>query len=366
MTYHPDFEMADSSTAPLSSYFHKLISSRTTLVTIMYSFPKGTLLLLLLLLINSLCWSQDVRQTDSLKTINRLDSLFIDRDLNNWSIRLFGNIKAQGFRLSNDNVRLSYTPNDLYGIGVGVATSKLILDFTYNLKNRNTENTDRFDLRGGLILEQNIIDFYFQVYRGFNIKNSINSSSIFRDDIKSIAGGVDYLYLFNTDGYSQTSLNAGLSAKKWNIFSFGLGGFILYNQISAEQSIVPEEFIPDFNEQARITNLTNYGIGIMGGVVSLFKLPANFYIALGAKAGLGLTIKNAEAETVSYSSKNPMVYKLNGSALFGYKWNRFYTTISLVTSTDMSYVGYGNKGAFTLLSGKLALGYRIKSNKKSI
>jgi len=336
------------------------------MITVWSSFPIRSLLLLLFFLINSLCWSQDIRQTDSLKTINRLDSLFVDRDLNNWSIRLFGNIKAQGFKLSNDNVRLSYIPNDLYGIGVGVATSKLILDFTYNLKNRDTENTDRFDLRGGLILEQNLIDFYFQVYRGFNIENSINNTSIFRDDIKSIAGGIDYLYLFNADGYSQTSLNAGLSAKKSKIFSFGLGGFILYNQISADQSIVPDEFIPDFNEQARITHLTNYGIGIMGGVVSIFKLPGNFYIALGAKAGLGLTIKNAEAETVSYSSKNPVVYKLNASALFGYKWNRFYTTLSLVTSTDMSYVGYGNKGAFTLLSGKLALGYRIKGNKKSV
>lgn len=357
--------MEGSSTAPLIGYFHKLVSFRTTLVMVSCSFPKGRLLLLLLFLVNSLCWSQDVHQKDSLKTINRLDSLFIDRDLNNWSIRLFGNIKAQGFRLSNDNLRLSYIPNDLYGIGVGVATSKLILDFTYNLKNRDPERTDRFDLRGGLILEQNLIDFYFQVYRGFNIENSINNTSIFRDDIKSIAGGIDYLYLFNADGYSQTSLNAGLSAKKSKIFSFGLGGFILYNQISADQSIVPEEFIPNFNEQARITHLTNYGIGIMGGVVSIFKLPGNFYIALGAKAGLGLTIKNLEAETVSYTPKNPMVYKLNGSALFGYKWNRFYTTISLITSTDMSYIGYGNKGAFTLLSGKLALGYRIKGNKKS-
>ena len=330
------------------------------------SFAKGRLLLLFFLFTGLLCRSQDIRQTDSLKTISRLDSLLIDRDLNNWSVRLFGNIKAQGFRLSNDNVRLSYIPNDLYGIGVGVATSKLILDFTYNLRNKETENTDRFDLRGGLILEHNLIDFYFQVYRGFNIKNSINSTSIFRDDIKSIAGGVDYLYLFNAGEYSQTSLNAGITKQKRNIFSFGLGGFILYNQISADQSIVPPEFFPDFNQQARITSFTNYGIGIMGGLVSLVRLPANFYVALGAKAGLGVTIKNVEAEAVSYNPKNPLVYKLNGSALFGYRWKRFYTSISLITSTNMSYIGYGNNGAFTLLSGKLALGYRIKAIKKPV
>lgn len=326
-------------------------------------FTKGKLFLLLFLLTGSLCWSQDIDINDSTKTTNPIESLLIDRDLRNWSVRLFGNIKAQGFKLSNDNVRLTYIPNNLYGIGVGVATSKLILDFTYNLRNKETEKTDRFDLRGGLILEHNLIDFYFQVYRGFNIKNSINSTSIFRDDIKSIAGGVDYLYLFNAGEYSQTSLNTGITKQKRNIFSFGLGGFILYNQISADQSIVPPEFFPDFNQQARITNFTNYGIGIMGGLVSLVRLPANFYVGLGAKAGIGVTIKNAEAETVSYNPRNPLVYKLNGSALFGYRWKRFYTTFSLITSTNMSYIGYGNNGAFTLLSGKLALGYRIIGNK---
>jgi hypothetical protein len=327
---------------------------------------KSKLLLLLFFLINTFCWSQELDKADSVQTTNLIDSLLIDHDLRNWSVRLFGDIRAQGFKLSNDNATLKYIPNNLFGVGVGIATRKLILDIAFNLKDENTENTDRFDFRGGFIFNKNVIDFYFQIYDGFNVENSINNTTVFREDIKSSAGGIDYLYLFNAGEYNQTLLRSGLKSQKQNIFSFGIGGFLVYNQISADSSIIPMELEPYFNEQARITNLTNYGIGVLGGLVSLYKLPSNFYIGITAKAGIGLTIKNAETETSSYNPSNPMLYKLNGSVLFGHKWNRFYTNISLGVSTNMSNLDFGNNGAFTLVRGKLALGYRIKGNKKSL
>lgn len=358
--------MKDYFKIQLTSSFRRFIIFKIAIKTVFGFVTKRKLLLLLFFLINALCWSQDLNKTDSVRTTNLIDSLLIDHDLRNWSVRLFGNIKAQGFRLSNDEVTLTYIPNNLFGVGIGVATRKLILDITFNLKDENTENTDRFDFSGGFIFDKNVIDFYIQVYDGFNVENSINSTTVFREDIKSIAGGIDYLYLFNAGEYSQTSLRSGLKSQKQNIFSFGIGGFLVYNQISADTSIVPQEFVPDFNEQAGITNFTNYGIGAMGGLVSLFKLPSNFYIGIGAKAGIALTIKNVETETVSYNPKNPVLYKLNGSVLFGYRWNRFYTNISFRASMHTSNLGFENNGAFTLLNGKLVLGYRIKGNRKSI
>jgi len=353
----------DNKTQRISSFW-RFIIFKIKIKTVIGFVTKRKLLLPLFFLINALCWSQDLDKTDSVRTTNLIDSLLIDRDLRNWSVRLFGDIRAQGFKLSNDNAALKYIPNNLFGVGVGIATRKLILDIAFNLKDENTENTDRFDFRGGFIFNKSVIDFYFQIYDGFNVENSVNNTTVFREDIKSIAGGIDYLYLFNAGEYNQTLLRSGLKDQKQNIFSFGIGGFLVYNQISADSSIIPMEFEPYFNEQARITNFTNYGIGILGGLVSLYKLPSNFYIGITAKAGIGLTIKNVETETSSYNPSNPMLYKLNGSALFGYKWNRFYTNISLGVSANMSNLDFGNNGAFTLVRGKLALGYRIKSNKK--
>ncbi len=349
-----------------TSFFSRFISFKITIEEVTGFFAKKGLLLLLFLLINSLCSAQDLYVKDSTKTKSLIDSLLIDKDLRNWSVRLFGDIKAHGFKLSNNEAALRYIPNNLFGVGVGLATRKLILDLTFNIKDKNTENTNRFDFRGGFIFNKSIFDFYFQIYDGFNVENSINNTTVFREDIKSIAGGIDYLYLFNAGEYNQTLLRSGLKDQKQNIFSFGIGGFLVYNQISADNTIVPQEFFPYFNEQARLTNLTNYGIGVLGGLVSLFKLPSNFYIGISAKAGIGLTIKNAETETLSYNPSNPMLYKLNGSVLFGYNWNRFYSNISLGAATNLSNIDFGNNAAFTLLSGKLALGYRIKSNKKSL
>lgn len=327
---------------------------------------KGKLFLLLFFLIGSLCWSQDIDIKDSTKTTNPIESLLIDRDLRNWSVRLLGNVRGQWFRLSNDNARLSYIPNNLFGIGVGVATRKLILDIAFNLKDKSTEKTYRFDLSGGFLAKSNVFDFYFQRYKGFNIENSIDDTSIFRDDIVSIALGIDYLYLFNSGEYSLNLMRSGLYDQKQSTFSFGLGGFMVYNQINADNSLVPQELYPIFNEQARIINFTNYGIGVMGGFISLIKLPSNFYFGLSARVGIGITIKNVEAEAVSYNPGNPMIYKLKAMALFGYKWRRFYSNISFGASTNRSSLGYKNNGAFNLLDGKFVVGYRIKANKKTV
>lgn len=327
---------------------------------------KGKLFLLLFFLIGTLCWSQDININDSKKIKNEIDTLFIDHDLRNWSVRLFGNVKAQSFSLANDNARLSYTPNNLFGVGFGVASSKLVLDIAFNLNDKSAERTYRFDARGEFLAKNNAFYFYFTRYRGFNIENSLNDTSIFRDDIKSLAIGFDYLYLFNSDENSITIMNHGLIDLKHSTISFGVGGFMVYNQINADDSIVPQEFYPIFNEQARIIDFTNYGIGVMGGLVSLIKLPSNFYFAIRARAGIGLTIKNAEAETVSYKSTNPMIYRLKAAGLLGYKWNRFYTNFSLGASTNLSSPGYGNNSTFSLLFGKFVVGYMIKGKKKSI
>jgi len=358
--------MEDYYKIKLTSSFSRFINFPISIKTRIGFILKRRTLLVLFFLLNSLSWSQNLDKTDSVQTTNLIDSLLIDHDLRNWSVRLLGNVKGQGFKLSNDDASLTYIPNNLFGIGIGVATRKLILDLAFNIKDKSTENTDRFDLQGGYIFDKNVIDFYFQIYDGFNIENSINSNSIFREDIKSIAGGIDYLYLFKAGKYSQSLLRSGLKGQKQSIFSFGIGGFLLYNQISADDSIVPLEFISDFNEQARITNMTSYGIGAMGGLVSLLKLPSNFYIGISAKAGIGLTIKNTDTETESYNSDNPMLYKIKGAILFGYRWKRFYANINFRGNFNTSNLGFGNDGAFSILSGKLALGYRIKGNKKSI
>lgn len=322
------------------------------------------ILTLSFLLISFSSISQNFNTKDSLTTKQVIDSLILDRDLNNWSIRLYTNIKAQHFKLSNNEASLNFTPNNPYGVGIGVATKKIILDIGYNLKNRRKEETDRFDLMAGFFLNKNILDFYVQVYKGFNIKNSIDENQIFRDDIKSTAIGIDYLYLVSRKDFSTQLLRTGLADQNQNIFSFGVGAFAIYNRISADKSIVPETYYPNFNEQSRIKNFTNYGVGVMGGMVGVFKLPSNFYFAASAKFGLGIALKNIDSENFSYDSETSIIYKLNAAALVGYRWKRFYANFNISGSNYWTKIGFGNNGQFGIIRSKIALGYMLRSRKK--
>ena len=129
---------------------------------------KYTLLLVLLLSFTT-GFSQELSFLDSLHAPKFIDTLFIDRDINNWSIRIFTNYKEQRFRLSNDSYKLTYFPNNPYGIGFGLATKKIILDLAFNIKTNKEEPTDRIDMQGSLTLEKHNIDFVFQRYKGFNV-----------------------------------------------------------------------------------------------------------------------------------------------------------------------------------------------------
>src|SRR5690606_23392274 len=104
-----------------------------------------------------LCFSisshaQKILASDSLNAKQVIDTLFIDRDMNNWSIRVFANYKGQRFTLKDGTDKLSFVPNNKFGIGFGLGTSKLIVDIAINLKGKNENQTERFDMQGSMII----------------------------------------------------------------------------------------------------------------------------------------------------------------------------------------------------------------------
>ena len=334
----------------LNTSYSAILRLALTYMFILVSFPEAE--------------AQPKINRDSIIRISQVDSLLIDRNLDNWSVRLFGIAKAQNLRLENDDIDLKYNPNNIFGIGIGMATRKLILDIAINIKDSDTENTNRFDFQGGFVEKKNIFDFYIQVYEGFNINNSINDSSVFRDDIHSVAVGVDYLHLLKAPELDQMRLLSGLRNQKNNFFTFGFGGFLLYNKLSADSSIVPPEFIDNFNQQAQLTRFTDIGGGIMGGFLGAFRLSPNWYSILTGKVGAGLMIKRAVTEEQTYTPGDPTIYKFNGSIIFGYTKKRFYTYLNFGMGLYITDLDFGNEAEFNLLKGKWVFGYRFFKKKK--
>lgn len=308
-------------------------------------------------------FSQEQKEPGTQINKNTIDTLLIDRDLSNWSIRVLGNSKTQIFQLSNEDFKLTYIPNNNFGAGLGFATRKLILDMAINILDPSTDNTERFDIQGGLALKNNVFDFHLQVYDGFNIENSINNNSEFRDDIKSVAIGLDYLYLLNKGEFRQGTMRSGLTRRTGNLTSFGVGAFLEYNLMSADRSIIPDEFSDNFNEQAQLTRYTDFGGGLMLGFLGIFKLPSHFFAAVGAKAGAGLMFKNADTEEFSYQPDDPLVFKFNTSVLLGYSWPQFYTNLSFGGGIYFSQLDFDNEAFLTHLQAKLVFGYRLFKGK---
>src|SRR5690606_38856552 len=101
------------------------------------------------------------------------------------------NYKGQRFTLKDGTDKLSFVPNNKFGIGFGLGTSKLIVDIAINLKGKNENQTERFDMQGSMIIgNKNLVGILVQRYKGFNVLNNFNEPEPFREDIKSISVGL--------------------------------------------------------------------------------------------------------------------------------------------------------------------------------
>ncbi len=320
---------------------------------------KRWFLLVLLLFGLNLGFSQSIKALDSLKTIPFIDTLLIDRNINNWSVRLFGSFKEQRFILRNSDNKIRYVPNNPAGIGAGLATKKFIADILININANKEESTKRFDFATTFLIKDHLFDVFIQDYEGFDVKNDINDESIFRSDINTFAIGVNYLYLFNAKNLSFAAMHSGLYHQKKAAFSFGVGGFMEYDKLNADSSIIPMELEPFFNAEAQIKNSREFAFGAMAGIISIFPLGSGFYAMANVFPGLGLTIKNIETEELKYVPANPLIYNLDLSGGIGYNAKRYYVVLTVRSDSFYTSLDFGNKSSLSQTSAKLAIGYRL-------
>lgn len=304
------------------------------------------------------------KHLDSLSTKQMIDTLLIDRNLKNWSIRLFTNYKGQNFNLKNGDHKLSFKPNNRAGVGVGLGTSKLILDVAFNLKGQEENPTQRFDLQGAFILGTNhLVDLYIQRYQGFNVSNNFGEPEFFSDDITSFSMGVNYLHTFDEISFSTATLRAGLlKADKKHYISFGVGGFVLYDNFSANDAIIPDRDF--FDSEAYLEEFKGIGVGVSAGVLSVFVLPANFFTTLNVVPGIGVMHKRTFTETGAHTVSNPLIYKLDYNAGIGYIFKRFYVSLIYGSGIYTSRLDHGLNYLFSNTKAKISIGYKLNSNKK--
>lgn len=307
--------------------------------------------------------SQESKRLKDLSFFEIIDTLFIDRDLKNYSARVFSNYKVKQFRLLNDNHKMRYVPSNRFGLGFGFANSKGLIDIAFNIKSGKKEVTKRFDAQGTIILlDHHYINGYFQIYSGYNIKNDFGDASIFRNDIKSRTIGFNYLYTISEIEFSYALLKAGLAKQNKNVYvTGGLGTFAIFDYFSAEDSIMPENGLLYFNEQANIKRYNGRAIGVLGGLLTAFVLPENLIATCNLMPGVALINEKVTLQDGSkYRPSKPMLYKLDISLALSYNVDRYYINLMYGTGIYSTNLDFDNRYRYNLSMAKLAFGYKLK------
>jgi hypothetical protein len=320
------------------------------------------LLIFLLFFIARPMFSQDTSSVDKRKIRNLMDTLFIDHDRNNWSIRLHTNYRDNSFQLKNSDEKIEYTPNNPYGIGVGFGTRKLILDVGFSI-NQDKESTDRIDFQSVIMINNHNLGYILQYYKGYNV--DAENHSVFRQDIRSFSTAISYMYMFNGSEYSMTAMRSGLARQKKPAITFGLGGFLFLNQISADSSITHQNELSSYNEEMRIVSLPSIGVGVDANFSATYPFLKSFITSLSLTPGIGLMYKKVETESSSYHPDNPLMYRFNLVGLLGYNGKRYYIAFSMGYAFSSTSLDYGNSIMYSTTKAKLALGFKLGGNRKS-
>lgn len=288
-----------------------------------------------------------------------IDSLVLSENLD-WSVRLVTNFKQQQFRLRNENSKLLYMPNNPFGIGVGIANQKMVIDIVFNIKTGEEEEyTTKFAAEGAIILKKNLFGFTLENVNGYEVSGRQNSAEIFRDDIRKFSLGLEYLRILSKNTITVRGMKSGLPDQQKSFVSYGLGGFLLMRHLYADASIIPASDKEYFNEQAEIYDYSGLGVGVMAGFNAYFNLPSNFFATVLVAPGIGLEYKYVKTESYNYAPTNPLLLKTDLFASLGYNRKKFYVHFTFGTDWYLSSLNFDNEVFLSVTKSKIAVGYEI-------
>ena len=287
-------------TGPLANilYFYPMIRTMSRLMVFLLVFLSG--------LQSQRAYAQSVKQIKR-TSFSRMhsqepDSNYVKTYKNKLMIALVGTRKFQHITLStlgsHDNLR--YMPNNPSAFGAGFSYNWLSLDLTlkfpyltrmYDKKG----DTDIFRIRLGYNKPKIWLTTLMQMCRGFYIHNiqkfdpewfQYNDAYPVRPDILNFSWYTSLYYSFNNRNITYQSSLGWEQRQKKSAGTFLLGGSVFANYLSADSSMVPEEFGEYFNEDMNLTEQFNLQYGINCGYVHTFLLSKYLYLSLCIYPGI--------------------------------------------------------------------------------
>jgi hypothetical protein len=292
--------------------------------------------------------------SDSLKPLDLIDTLFIDRDLNNWSIRLLFNTRDVRFRLKNDAEDVRYIPTNRFGMGLGIASRKLILDFNIAFKLNEEAQTDMFNMLGTAVFGKHVVDAFLQDFHGFYKRDEKTGEEVFRNDASSLLMGVNYSQHLKSSKYSITSLRSGLDYQRKSVISPMVGGFFMIDRLKADSALIGFDV-----QRPDIVKYTGVGFGGSAGISGLLVLPLNMFAAVSVMPSAGLFVKTVTSPEGREIAANPFLFMLSSSATIGYNGDDIYVNFTIQTNRTTTELPFNMRQNLQQTNAKLAIGYKL-------
>jgi hypothetical protein len=290
--------------------------------------------------------------------------------------------KISGFSLVDNKQggALDYRPNNILGLGLGVTLRGLSINFSsrlpfHNDKENEFGKTSQLDIQVHRYRGKFALDFYFQQYRGYHLRDSSDVSRVigptdfpYFPDMRNTTVGATGLYVFNGKRFS---LRAPIDQQDWQVRSAGswlLGGSVFTHLIgNKDKTIIPPYLKePEFMAGSQVQKITNYGVTVNGGYGYNFIFKRHWFTAILADVGVGLGYSEITDQAGS-AHKVGLQFNADARFAFGYNSTRWFGGFYIIYRADRYQLPYqdcyinGNEGI-----ARLTVARRFTTQKKHL
>ncbi len=339
---------------------------------------KRVLISLLLFVTSfSLIWGQT-----EVQVIPELDydTNYVESYTHLLSLRMVGIQKSHEIIVNDSykNSSLIYRPNTNFSTGLGFNYKWMGLNIAFPLGFINNDEelygkTDQFDLQMNAYGRKMGVDAFLQRYKGYYIQNieEINPNWIEgtpypqREDLVSIALGLEYYYSFNHRKYSFRSSFIQNEKQKKSAGSWLIGGYFNTFMIRANSGLLPQPIIKYYDIRMNLTRVNVSNIGVSGGYIYTLVFAKHFFTTLSLDLGIsaqGANITNKQDENRRLSDFSGRIKFRVATGYNTEKWNIGLTTVSIIQKFD---INQNTEVSRTVGNIKIFVGRRfsVKKNK---
>ena len=266
------------------------------------------------------------------------------------------------FRDNDTQSTLRYRPSRKLSLGLGVAHKFFAFDLTLQTdigEAQTLENTRSFDFQVRLYTSKHLLSTTLQYYKGYmlagntGISSSMEPSFTDREDLRTINFNLQYMYAFNYTRFSMKAPFVFNERQKRSAGSVVFGAQFGILNMESDSSLIPVEWISDFNRNMNLTSLNVINVGAGIGYMHTFIIEKNFFATLSLIPGLVFNYGDYSLDNISelptgvnlsLRSMNSIGY--NGNRFFAgasFIWDTFYTSIDTRQRAEM---GSGKMNAF--------------------